>query len=219
MENLRTEEEQLEALKNWWKENGNSLLIGVGVALALVFGWKAYQNSAEQAKAEASVMYQQLVAAATNDGFDSSDEASTVAFLASELKSKFDDTEYGIYAALFLAKEAVNNEDLPTAQTELEWVLEQSEDLRLQHIVKARLARVYSAQGQHDEALALLETSDPAFKASFLELKGDIYMRQDNEEQATQAYTQAFELTRDTPQALPLLGIKLADLGIDPDAL
>lgn len=36
----RTEEEQVAALKQWWKDNGNSLIIGVGLALAVVFGWK-----------------------------------------------------------------------------------------------------------------------------------------------------------------------------------
>jgi len=219
VESMRTEEEQIEALKKWWQENGNSLLIGIGVALAVVFGWKAYENSAEQAKAEASMMYQQLVTAATSDGFDSQDEASTVSYLASELKSKFDDSEYGLYASLFLAKEAIAGDDLDSAKQELNWALDQTDDLRLQHIIKGRLARVLSAQGAQEEALALLEASDPTFKPNFLEIKGDIYLRMGEKQKAAELYTEAFELTREQPQALPLLGIKLADLGIDPDTL
>ncbi len=41
MAELRTEEEQIEAIKRWWKENGVSLLIGAAIAAAGVFAWKA----------------------------------------------------------------------------------------------------------------------------------------------------------------------------------
>ena len=45
MAELRSEEEQLDAIKRWWKSNGTSLIIGVVVAAAGVFAWKAWQNS------------------------------------------------------------------------------------------------------------------------------------------------------------------------------
>ena len=70
MTELKTEEEQIAALKKWWSDNGKSLLIGIGVALAIVFGWKAYQNNLIQTKAEASSLYQQLIAEATKNNFD-----------------------------------------------------------------------------------------------------------------------------------------------------
>ena len=38
---MRTEEEQVEALKRWWQENGKTLLLTLAVALALVFGTSA----------------------------------------------------------------------------------------------------------------------------------------------------------------------------------
>ncbi len=44
MSEMRTEEEQVEALKDWWKENGRSLLLGVALALAIVFGWKGWET-------------------------------------------------------------------------------------------------------------------------------------------------------------------------------
>jgi len=45
MAELRTDEEQVEAIKQWWKNNGSSLLIGIGAALAIAFGWQAWQTS------------------------------------------------------------------------------------------------------------------------------------------------------------------------------
>ena len=40
MEQYRTEEEQVEALKKWWEENGRSTVVAVIVALGLGFGWQ-----------------------------------------------------------------------------------------------------------------------------------------------------------------------------------
>lgn len=219
MDNYRTEEEQIAALKKWWADNGNSLLIGIGAALVIVFGWKAWQNSVEQEKAEASVMYQQLITTATSNSFDEVDEASSVAFIAGELKEQFEGSEYAIYGALFLAKEAVEKGELEQAAAELRWVLEATEDQRLTHITRGRLARVLSAQGQHDEALALLDAQDPVFEAAYLEIRGDILLRTEQEQAAIDAYTKAFAMVKDNPQAQPLLAVKLSDLGVNPETL
>ncbi|MDX1713508.1 MAG: tetratricopeptide repeat protein, partial [Halomonas venusta] len=61
MAELRSEEEQLEVIKRWWKENGTSLIAGAVLAAAGVFGWNAWQNYQEGQAEAASVRYQQLV--------------------------------------------------------------------------------------------------------------------------------------------------------------
>ena len=219
MDNLSTEDEQLAALKKWWNDNGNSLLIGIGAALAIVFGWKAYQNSVIQEKTEASLKYQQLVTVATQDNFDNEDEAQTVSYLAEQLKEEFKGSEYALYAAMFIAKELVSEEKYEEAEEQLNWVLANTQDVRLKHIITARLARILSAQGKHDEGLALLAPTEDAFKASYLEIEGDIKKRQGDTSGAIEAYKTAFELVKDAPQAQPLLAVKLSDLGVDPDSL
>lgn len=218
MTELRTEEEQIAAIKRWWADNGRSLLIGVGLALAIVFGWKAYQNSVIQTNTEASGLYQQLINEATKNNFDD-EEANTLAFLANELKTKFESTEYAIFAAMFLAKDAVEQKNYEAAKTELNWILSKTEDARIQHIVKARLARILSAEGQHEEALAMLDASLNQFEPAYLELKGDINKRMGNTEQAVEAYQAAYQLIKDKPQTLPLLAVKLSDLGVNPETL
>lgn len=219
MNDFNTEEEQIAALKNWWKENGSSLLIGLGVALAVVFGWKAYQASVVQQKTEASLMYQQLVEAATQSSFDEPDDEATVTYLAKQLKTKFDDTEYALYAALFLAKESVAQDDLESAKAELNWVIATSDDSRIQQITKGRLARILAAEGNYEQAIALLEASDEAFKPGYLEILGDIHMRSGDKAAAIESYKKAYVLIKDQPQAQPLLAVKLSDLGILPDTL
>jgi predicted negative regulator of RcsB-dependent stress response len=193
-------------------------LIGIGLALAIVFGWKAYQNSVIQTKTEASGLYQQLMTEATKNNFDN-EEANTLAFLANELKTKFESSEYAIFAAMFLAKDAVEQKNYEAAKTELNWILSKTEDARIQHIVKGRLARILSLEGQHEEALALLDASLTQFEPAFLEIKGDIQNRMGNTEQAIEFYQTAYQLIKDKPQTLPLLAVKLSDLGVNPETL
>ena len=219
MDNLSTEDEQIAAIKRWWSDNGNSLLMGIGAALLIVFGWKAYQNSVLQEKTAASMMYQQLVTVATRNDFDEIDEAETVSYLAEQLKEEFQGSEYALYAAMFIAKEYVADKKYDEAIEQLNWLLTVSEDQRIKHIVTARLARVLSAQDKHDEALALLKPTDETFKASYLEITGDIKKRQGDTAGALDAYKSAFSLVKTTPQAQPLLAVKLSDLGVDPQTL
>jgi len=214
-----TEEEQIAAIKNWWKNNGNSLLIGIGVALIIVFGWKAYQTSVVEGKTEASMLYQQMISAATTTDLSTPEEGSTINYLATELKTKFSDTEYAIYAAMFIAKESIADAKYDEATSELNWILANTDDQRIIHIVNGRLARIYSVQGDNDAALKLLTATDPAFEASYQEIIGDIKIRSNETQAAIEAYSKAFQLVKSNPQALPLLAVKLSNLGVDPETL
>ena len=53
MEIYETEEAQVEALKRWWKENGQSTIIGLVLGITIILGWNFWQehkkNQAEQA--------------------------------------------------------------------------------------------------------------------------------------------------------------------------
>jgi len=214
-----TEEEQIAAIKNWWKNNGNSLLIGIGVALIIVFGWKAYQTNVVESKTEASTLYQKMISAATTTDLSTPEEGSTVNYLATELKTKFSDSEYAIYAAMFIAKESIADAKYDQAKSELNWILTNTDDQRIIHIVNARLARIYSIQGDNDAALKLLTATDPAFEASYQEIIGDIKIRTNEKQAAIKAYSKAYQLVKSNPQASPLLAFKLSDLGVDPETL
>ena len=68
MDVYNTEEEQVEAIKKWWNENGKSIIAGIIIGVIAIFGWRSYENhTAMQAKA-ASILYEQLlVASRKND--------------------------------------------------------------------------------------------------------------------------------------------------------
>ena len=43
MSTYQTEEEQVEQLKKWWKENGKSVIGGVVLGFAIIGGWQWWQ--------------------------------------------------------------------------------------------------------------------------------------------------------------------------------
>ena len=60
MEIYETEEEQVAALKDWWKENGTSVITGVIAAVLIVAGWNFWQSHQKDKMSQASTVYQQL---------------------------------------------------------------------------------------------------------------------------------------------------------------
>ena len=63
MDVYKTEEEQVEAIKKWWNENGKSIIVGIVVGITAIFGWRGYEaRTATEAKA-ASILYEQLILA------------------------------------------------------------------------------------------------------------------------------------------------------------
>lgn len=219
--NYPSEDEQVEALKRWWSENGKSTVVSVVVAVAAVFGWQGYQKQ-QQAKLEAaSAVYQNMVTAAFGtNGQPSEKQATTAVHLADRLKSDFPDLTYARFAALYKARFAAEAGDYEQAESELRWALEKSALPEVSTQIKVRLARVLYAQDRFDDALAVLQGDASGYSAGFEEIKGDIFQAQGNKEAALSAYQKALDLNRESkiPVNNPLLQIKLEQLKSAMDA-
>lgn len=215
MAELRSEEEQLDAIKHWWKSNGSALLVGIVVAAAGVFGWHAWQNHQEGQSAEASNAYQQLIAIASSDTLD--DNARTQAFdLADGLQSDHGGTLYADLAGLLEAKIAINADDNDRALAALNDVADNSDRPYMQSLARIDLARLQIASDDPDAALETLEASVPgALEAQRLNVQGDAYLALERPEDARNAYQQAQTLAQDADQTLYGLQLKLDDLGAE----
>ncbi|MEM0954336.1 MAG: tetratricopeptide repeat protein [Pseudomonadota bacterium] len=197
METYQTEEEQLEALKKWWQENGRSTVVAVALALGAGFGWQGWQGYKEQQSVEASIRYETLMEA-INQAARGGDTA-TLKTLAAELKTDYDNTGYADFAALHLASAAVRENDLDAAQQELRWVLTRNPSPELRLLAELRLARVYSAQGNPRQALDVLQAAEPgAYAAAYAEAEGDAWLLLDDSVQAIAAYERAVNLAAAT---------------------
>lgn len=216
MSEMRTEEEQVEALKNWWKENGKSLVIAVAIALSGVFGWKAWQQKQHNDAEAASVAYQNLVDAVTIGVSQSSaDDLSTGRHLADQLKAEHESTEYARFAALLMAKVAVQQEQYDIALAELDWVLNRNPIEEMRQIIYMRKARVYQATGEFEKGLDMLgHVTADEFQSASNELKGDLLRSAGRMAEARVAYQQALS---ESSEVRPLLTIKLEDLAVSSE--
>ncbi|PSF05731.1 hypothetical protein C7H09_13835 [Marinobacter fuscus] len=217
MAELRTEEEQVQAIKDWWKNNGSSLLIGIGAALAIVFGWQAWQNHQAQQRAEAANQFANLL-----NAFSSGDESAneTLGFVAETLRTEHSDSAYAIYGNLVLARQQmIENKEPGSAIESLQWALDKAaEHPALELVIRNRLARAQFAAGDHDAALSTLDgaVNPDAFASIFAELRGDILLEQGDRDAAKDAYLAARELSQQGRNGI--LELKLSDLGIGEEA-
>ncbi len=195
MEEFRTEEEQVEALRRWWDENGRSTLIGIGLAVAAVFGWQWYGEHAENQQEAASNIYQAMLNSVQGAEPDE-EQRLTFRSYGGRLKEEFPGSTYAQFAALQLARDAVRSDDLETAEAELRWVLAKADtgsDVAL--VAQLRLARVVAARGDADAALALLDGDQAgAYAAAYATARGDVLLAQGREAEAREAYMTAQSL-------------------------
>ncbi|HHF0558770.1 TPA: YfgM family protein [Vibrio antiquarius] len=202
MELYDTEEQQVEAIKDWWKENGKAVIIGAVVGLGGLFGWRYYQDSVIQASEAASQSYTTAMNALQDKGTYA--QADVKAFIESnEVK------EYSVLAALQLAKAQVEAQDLSAALEQLKWAQSNTQDAALLPLISYRIARIETEMGNFDAATAeLSKVTDAAWTGRIAELRGDIAIRQGDKDAAYAAYTEA----QQAADASPTLQMKLDDL-------
>lgn len=181
MEVYTTEEQQVEVIKSWWKENGTSVLAGTVIGLVGLFGWR-YYNELQQTNQEAASQAYNVMTAQLAKGDDAALEQ-TKSFI-----SAHQGDAYAELAALQLAAAAVKAGKLDLAAEQLTQVAANGDE-SIKPIAALRLARVLKDQGKADEALAQLgKINNDAFKAQVAEVRGDVLLGQGKPEEARDAY-------------------------------
>lgn len=214
-EGYQSDDEQIETLKKWWSDNGTSLLVIIAISVISILGWQGWQKQKQQEIGTASAIYQNMIIAARgNNGVLTEEQRTTASHLANTLKTDFSDSTYAKFAALYIAKFAVEVNNFPEAEAALEWILDSGaiEDVKLQ--AKLRLARVFYAQEKHAEALAQLEGNTSVYAAGYEEVRGDILSAQGDFKGASLSYQKASEYNQqlDSPANNPLLNLKIQRL-------
>jgi len=168
VQTYETEEQQVEAIKKWFKENGNSLFWTVVITLCVVSGIKYWRHHSEVVRIEASDAYNAMLQAVHQDDVATADSKATYII---ENHSK---TPYADLATFYQAKAAVGAKDLELAANHLQAIVDNSNISDFQYIARARLARVRLAQGKPEKALALFDIpKESSYFTLLQELKGD----------------------------------------------
>lgn len=202
------EQEQIDALKQFWKQYG-WLIIALAIAALATFGgvkgWKHYQH----AKAEdASALFMKLEEA------NRKNDVGEVRKLGGELVDKYPSTPYGPMAALVLARTNYDSGDAATAATQLQWAIDKAGDDETAAMARLRLAGIRLDEKKYDEALKLLDARhSDSLVPLYADLRGDVLVAQGKADEARAAYKLSLDKSAATSSYRNLVQIKLDALG------
>ena len=204
MDHNLTDEERLEVVKKWWKENGGSIITGVILGLAVLFGGKAWFAHQDR-KAEAASDIYAVMMSALETGNDPA-----VRDKAGMLLTDYSGTPYATLAALTLARVNIEGGELSAAQSHLQWVLDKTKSDIMRDLARLRMARVLLAMENPDGAQAILDQSAPlsSFNALYSEMRGDIEFARGDRGAANKAYQSALASTDEASPGRHLLQLK-----------
>lgn len=206
MDEYLSDKEQLERVRQWWRENGWFLIGGVAIGLLAIYGYRQYFVYQDRQSEAAAALY-----AAVKQATDDSD-AAVAESVFQQLRTDYPNHAYTYQAALLVARgELVSAPD--SAAEKLRFAMEGSSDPELAMIARLRLARVLAYREQYDEALAVLAVESPGeFAGRINEIRGDIYVARGDTNAARTAYLEALVASGAELLDRSFLQMKLADL-------
>ncbi len=208
MDTYKTEEQQVEELKQWWAKNGKSTIAAGIVGLGIIMGGRAWVDYRHTQSENASALYQGMIIALEASKPDSALEQ------ASRLLGQYSDTPYATLAAMASAKIKVEQNDSAAARVQLQWVIDHGQPEEMKHVARLRLARLMYDAGESQQALATLGSAPPpGFVTSYKELEGDIYRAMNKLDEARSAYRDALLGASKQVSDRSSLEMKLEDVG------
>lgn len=203
------DEEQLETIRRWWRDNGRFVLIAVGSALVLLIGWQQWNSWQARQAASASAEYAAVLSALDAGDYEGADN---------RLQGLRDARSGSPHAALasfaLAASEMARGEPQAAAET-LDWVVSAQAQSPMADIARLRQAEALAAAGDIEASLQRLQPlAEGALAPRYLELQGDLELALGNREAAIAAYQKALEGM--VGQRRALVEVKLFDLGGTP---
>lgn len=202
-----SEEQQVEQLKKWWADNGNSIIIGIVLGIGGIMGWRFWGEHQMNQASQASMHFEAMLSAVENKQFDKAIQS------ANTIENDFSGTAYAVYSQLALAKIQFEQKQLTKAALTYQSIIDKNSTASISFIARKRLADVYIDDKQYDKALAVLSVDYPSsFAAAFEERKGDIYRYQGKKDDANSAYLLA-KVANTKVEDVEFLQQKMDELG------
>jgi len=202
-----SEKEQLEQIREWWREYGWYLIGGVALGAVLLLGLNQYRAYQQGQIAAAAAIYDELSVAVV-------DRAEVrAAELLGELRADYPTSPYADQGGLLVASLKLDSQDLDGALAELRRVLETTSDDELALVAQQRLIRVLIQMERYDDALAAIDAAEPGrFASRFTELRGDALLAKGDVDAARAAYLEAYNSASVDVVDRNVLQMKIDDL-------
>ena len=193
----KTEEEQEDQIKNWWKENGIQIIGGVVIGISGIWGWDYYQNYIYDQSIEARDLYLD---------FSVDNKSSTL----QNLSENFSDSSYQDEARLLLAKNQIKNFD-ESRNTLLS--VSNSSNKYLANLAKIRLAKLYINNDNLSEAETILNNlNDESYKGLKFYMQAQISEKKNDLSSAKNLYEESLKNLSEESGLKNLIRLKVADL-------
>jgi predicted negative regulator of RcsB-dependent stress response len=202
------EQEQVDEAKAWWQQNGSKVIWGVTAFLLAAAGWRAWETWSHNQGAEASMLFDSAVQAASMNDLKTAKAASA------QVMEKHAGSAYGTPSAWLAGRVNMESGDAKSARAQYEFALDHARDEGVKQMARLRLAALRFEEADLPGALKLLEAPfDPAFQGLAEQLKGDVFAAQNKLPEARAAYKIALEKLGDKSSLKPLVEIRLDGLG------
>ncbi len=202
------EQEQVDALKAWWKENRKWIATAVVLAVCVFAGTFYWKRWHAERNAEALAMYAEVIKQV------GSDDPKRVNDAVSAMIAKYASSAYAARAELLAAQVNVQARDAAKAAGQLQWVVDHASEEGLRNVARLKLASMWLDDKKYDDALKVLDAPyADAYAGLFLDLKGDVLNAQGKRDEARAAYTQALAKTDAASMYHTLIQLKLEGLG------
>jgi len=208
-----SEAEQWERAKGWLQANAIWIIAGLVIGALGLGGWRWYQERLKTQAETASARYEEMLQA-----FQRNDPKRGLT-LAEDLNREYGSSPYSALATLMAARAHVDANELDKAATSLKTVMDTAGEEEIRMIARLRYARVQSAQGKYDDALATLTVSEPGdFATRLADVRGDVLLAKGDRDGALREYLAARQGDNKGRVDVEMLDLKIRDLGGTPPA-
>jgi predicted negative regulator of RcsB-dependent stress response len=202
------EQEQLDAVKRFWKSYGN-LVVGVLIAvLASISAWNGWNWWQRDQAIKAGSMFDELERSGREG------DHARAGRRVGDLKDRYGRTVFAEQAGLLNARIQLDGGQTDAAKAALEWVSTSATQSEYQTIARLRLAGMLLDAKQYDEALKQLDGAKAVgFEGLVDDRRGDVLVAQGKPEEAKASYDKAWRAMEPDLEYRRLVEAKLAALG------
>lgn len=205
------EQEQLDAVKAFWKRYGNLITWLLVLVMGMFAAWNGWNWWQRDQAMKSGAMYDEL------DRAVQAGDAAKTARIFADLKERFPRTAFAQQGALATARLQFDQGQFDAARGTLTWVAEKGIEEEIRTVARLRLAALQAEAKEFDAALKTLDAATaPTFEALVADRRGDVLAAQGKPELARAAYQTAWAAMSDKVDYKRLVEAKLTSLGAAP---